>query len=181
MRLSLSVRWVKFPLSAPYIKMKYAVIILFILLTFNAFAQDHKIEAGYNFYTHHTGRSSEQLEELNEKNHGIYFSFDRWEALKFITSRNRNGLFLGRNFWEYDYYPFDNGLYGGVNIHGGVLKGYAHVSMPSFKGLIIMIAPSFELGYEIKKYCIAVETFTSIRPWNGKGLTAWIVKTSINW
>ena len=140
-----------------------------------------EIEIGYNFYTHHLGRTEEQLNNLNENNNGVCVSYNNWETLFFKTSKNKDGIFLGRNFWEYDYDPFDIGLYGGINLHGGVLKGYSHASVPSFKGWIIMIAPSFELGYKIDKYCIAAETLTSFKPWNGRGLTAWIVKSSITW
>lgn len=154
-------------------------IVLLLLVYKCSYAGE--IEIGYNFYTHHLGRTEEELKNVNEDNNGFYSSYNNWEVLFFKTSRNKDGIFLGRNFWEYDYDPFDTGLYGGINIHGGVLKGYSHLSVPSCKGWILMAGLSFEFGYKIDKFGIAAETLTSFKPWNGRGLTAWIIKTSIAW
>lgn len=153
----------------------YCIIPFLVFQCTDSNAQE--LEVGYNFYTNHIGRESPV--PVNEDNNGIYLNINDWEAIIFKTSRWKDGLYLGNRFWKWKYEPFNNGIYGQLNLHGGIVRDYSHAHMPSFKGFIPVVGPTFEFGHELNDYAIAVDTFSYIKPWDGKGLTTWVLKIKI--
>ena len=84
--------------------------------------------------------------DLNEINHGLFLSYNQWEAGTFNNSSNIQSWFLGRNFRTKKWTPIDNDMFLRLNIHVGLLYGYEK-DMPNIHGWTLGTSPTFEIGY----------------------------------
>lgn len=136
------------------------IITLSILFCNTAFGEEtfldkHEISIGYNFLTYHLRDRNRDV--MNEQNNGIFVSIDGWTGIEFETTKNKQGIFLGKNLYRTDkWLPFDNDMYGRLNLYGGALYGYDHRDKyPTVKGWGPFAFPSVETGYNKN---IAIET-----------------------
>lgn len=85
--------------------------------------------------------------ELNEVNHGLFVTYNKWFVGTFNNSHYIRSWFMGRTFRTKKWYPFGNEVFGRGNFHLGLLYGYGEY-MPSIDGWTIGATPTFEMGYK---------------------------------
>lgn len=137
--------------------------LMIILLVTTAYADEPEIWIGYAPICKHFNGDP----ELNEQNHAVFLSYDKWIAGTFNNSGNIQSYFLGRTFqtdkWEYNHY------FSRLNIHIGALYGYEE-DMPNIGGWTLGAAPTFEVGY--KQYSLE----TMVNPFADGGVVSFMLK-----
>ena len=86
-------------------------------------------------------------DDLNEKNHLIGGSVDKWFGLTFVNSNYIRSWFVGRLFRTNKWKPLNERWFGRLNLHLGLLYGYGE-DAPDVAGWTIAPIPTFEIGYK---------------------------------
>ncbi len=87
-------------------------------------------------------------DDLNESNHIMGISIDKWFGLTFINSNYVRSWFVGRTFRTNKWKPLDNNKwFGRLNLHLGLLYGYGEY-VPDIAGWTVAPVPTFEVGYK---------------------------------
>jgi hypothetical protein len=113
-------------------------------MTIPVCAEQHEYSIGYAPFCKHFNGS----DRYNETNHAVFISYDEWIAGTFNNSNKHRSWFIGRSFrtdkWK------SNDLYVRLNLHLGLLYGYANDDNkpPNIEGWTIGAAPTFEIGYK---------------------------------
>jgi len=85
--------------------------------------------------------------DLNEKNHIMGLSVDKWFGLTFVNSNDVRSWYVGRTFRTDKWKPLNENWFGRLNLHLGLLYGYEKYA-PDIAGWTIAPIPTFEIGYK---------------------------------
>lgn len=99
-------------------------------------------------------------DDLNEKNHIIGVSIDKWFGLTFVNSGYNRSWFVGRSFRTNKWRPLNENWFGRLNLHLGLLYGYEE-DTPDVAGWTIAPIPTMEIGYKM----VSMETM--VVPFDG--------------
>lgn len=100
-------------------------------------------------------------DDLNESNHIMGISIDKWFGLTFVNSNYVRSWFVGKTFRTGKWKPLNNQKwFGRLNLYFGLLYGYGEY-VPDVAGWTIAPVPTFEVGYK------KVSMETMIAPFDG--------------
>jgi hypothetical protein len=96
------------------------------VLADDSFLDRYEVSIGWSFYTVHRCDDSQQDngEEYNNNNNILMLSINQWFVSTFINSYDNRAYALGYTLRTEKWQPFNNVLYGRVNLHAGGVYGY---------------------------------------------------------
>lgn len=133
--------------------LKYTLpLIMIIFLVIPVCADEKEFSIGYVPICKHFNNDP----DLNEVNHGVFVSYDKWVIGTFNNSSYIQSYFLGKKFDTKKWKPLENNLYMKLNAHLGLLYGYGE-HLPNVSGWSLAAMPTFEIGY--KQFSIETMVF----------------------
>jgi len=140
--------------------MKYLIVLLLLIAApcyaEQSFFDQHEVSLNYSFLTKHINES----DDVNEQNHIIGLTIDRWSFMTFNNSHYIRSWFLGYRFSTGSIMWENTAFYGKANLYVGALYGYEEY-VPDCRGWTVAAGPTIEIGYDR----LAIETL--IFPFNG--------------
>jgi hypothetical protein len=119
------------------------LITLLLIIVPECYAEKHEVVISYGPGCKHFDGD----DDLNEKNHIIGASLDKWFGLTFINSNDVRSWFVGKTFRTNKWEPLNENWFGRLNVRLGLLYGYEE-DVPDVAGWTIAPIPTMEIGHK---------------------------------
>jgi hypothetical protein len=119
------------------------LITLLLIIVPECYAEKHEVVISYGPGCKHFDGD----DDLNEKNHIIGASLDKWFGLTFVNSDYNRSWFVGRTFRTNKWEPLNENWFGRLNVRLGLLYGYEE-DVPDVAGWTIAPIPTMEIGHK---------------------------------